>query len=392
MLNQLWRLRSVHLTTGIAGGLFVPYLSLLLVHDGMHSGQIGWITSIGTLASILIQPVWGMIVDRFQVSRLTLFVSTVIPAVIAWLYDAPWLTTLILVSLVATILATPQIPVVNAFSIVVARQANTTFGTIRMFGSLGFALGGYAGGWFLQHFAISALWLPYAALSLIGGVTALTLRPLKEVGVGVGGSIREGTVELLSNRRFVLFLIGGFLVSQTLTAFNTYFALAFQSIGGSIGVTGFAFMLASATNVPAMLISARVMRRLGRGNTMLLAAFAYTVRWSVQALVPIPWVAISIQALHGVCFGLFYVAAVDYVSDVARKDIQTTAQSVFNMVTGGLAGILGNLSNGYLLHWGGSVAMYGSCAISCALGTICLWFVAKPAAESPRRKPQVSGL
>lgn len=43
---------------------------------------------------------------------------------------------------------------------------------------------------------------------------------------------------------------GSFLVNQTLTAFNTYFVLAFKMSGGLTSLVGVALLIASITNVP----------------------------------------------------------------------------------------------------------------------------------------------
>lgn len=45
-------------------------------------------------------------------------------------------------------------------------------------------------------------------------------------------SFSQGIKKLLGNRIFLAFLGGSFLVNQTMTAFGTYFVIAFQSVGG----------------------------------------------------------------------------------------------------------------------------------------------------------------
>ncbi len=70
--QTLLRIRSFYLLAGLAGGMFNPYMSTMLVHGGMGSTQVGMLMSIGTFISILIQPFWGVVVDRFQQMRLVL--------------------------------------------------------------------------------------------------------------------------------------------------------------------------------------------------------------------------------------------------------------------------------------------------------------------------------
>lgn len=49
-------------------------------------------------------------------------------------------------------------------------------------------------------------------------------------------------------------------MNQTMTAFGTYFVIAFQSVGGSTRYAGIALFLASVTNVPSMLFASKVIK------------------------------------------------------------------------------------------------------------------------------------
>ncbi len=374
LMRHLWTLRAFYLLTGLSGGFFGPYLSLLLERDGFSSSAIGGAMSLAMVIAIVVQPLFGLLVDRFHATRTTLALTFLVPAIFAFLYDQQNFLLIVSVYALSTLFSAPQAPIADAYAVGLARAYGTTYGTIRSFGSMGYALGGYAGGLYLEHLSIHLLWLPYALLCVIGGAIAFFL-PREKPSSVVRGSIRQGMSTLLKNPRFVLFLLGGFLISETLTAFNTYFVLAFHEIGGSFADTGIALFIASLTNVPAMLIAARVIRRVGREKTMLIAATAYVVRWGVQVLIPIPSVAIAIQVLHGISFGFFYVAAVGFVAQTTTRELQATGQSIFGMVCNGLAGIGGNLVNGFLLRAGGPTLMYAVCAIAALFGAVCFLLV-----------------
>lgn len=384
MHSTMFKLRGFYLATGLSGGMLIPYLSLLLKHNGFQSGTVGMVMSIGTAFAILTQPIWGFIVDKFQFTRMTLAMSAFIPGVLAVLFDIPWLWMAVLTNVLWNMFASPQAPIADSYAVVTAARTGASYGSVRMFSSLGFAIGSLISGEYIAHLPITSLFIPYTVIAVLGGAIAF-LFPKDDVPFAGSVSIREGVVSLFHNRQFVLFLVGGFLVSQTLTAFNTYFALTFQAMGGSLALTGVAFLLASGTNVPAMLIARAVTNKLGREQTLLLSAVAYVLRWLLQALVPIPWFSIVIQVLHGVSFGFYYIAAVDFVSKSANREMQATAQSIFGVICSGLAGIVGNLLNGFLLHYGATV-MYLSCTVSSVLGSACfalVWRMKAPTTDKP---------
>lgn len=377
--RDLYRLRLLYLLTGTAGGLFNPYLTTLLVHQKMNASIVGGMMSVGILLSIIVQPIWGVLVDRYRQTKGVLLLAIIIPAVLSFFYSFQIFAVIVFAYIISIIFSTTQSPIADSYAVSAARAAGTSYGTIRMLGSLGTALGGYAGGFYLSHFEITRLWLPFLLLSLVGAATVLSLSNNKREYAAAPVSLSEGLRELLGNRLFLLFLIACFFVNQTLTAYNSFFVLAFQEAGGSYSLVGTALLLASLTNVPSMLLAAKILKAWGHERTLLLAAFFYALRWAIQWLFPIPMVMVGIQVLHGLSFGLFYVAAVEYVAAAAGKRMQATGQSIFNMVFSGLGGIVGNLLNGFLFSSGGANVMYFACTMSALIGAGMLYWINKMA-------------
>ncbi|MCM3172541.1 MFS transporter [Paenibacillus sp. MER 99-2] len=376
--HVLLKLQGLYLFMGLAGGIFNPYINPILVAQGFSSKETGFIMAFGTLISIILQPIWGIMVDKFKKTRFVLVLSLLVPALLAYFYNIEVYIILILIYTLCTIFQVTQIPVADSYAVTAAKAANTSYGMIRLFGSLGTGLGGFAAGIYLSQFSIHMLWLPFLVFNVLSAVMASTL-PRQTSISSSSVTFSVGLARLLRNRTFLLFLIGCFLVNQTLTAFNSFFVISFQMAGGSVAMTGTALLLASITNVPSMLVAAFILRKWGHERTMLLAAGAYMLRWGIQWLWPTPEVMIGIQVLHGLSFGFFYIAAVEYVASVTGREMQATGQSLFNMVFAGLGGIVGNMLNGYLLDSGGPSLMYLACTISAALGAFILLIVSRQA-------------
>ncbi|MFD1905051.1 MFS transporter [Paenibacillus rhizoplanae] len=271
------------------------------------------------------------------------------------------------IQLVYDFFQSTQTPIADAYAVNAASAAGTSFGTIRLFGSIGTALGGYFGGLYLNWMGVTELWIPFLLFNLLALLLVITI-PVNVERRTHHVTFTSGIRQLLGNRVFLLFLAGCFLVNQTLTAFNSFFVLTFQMAGGSFAWSGIALMIASITSVPAMLVAASVLKKYGYEKTLMLASVVYMLRWAIQWLIPVPGVMIGVQTLHGMSFGFFYIAAVEYVASITGKELQATGQSLFNMVFVGLGGIAGNLLNGYLLDSGGPRLMYFSCTVSAALG------------------------
>ncbi|MEK3865770.1 MFS transporter [Paenibacillus sp. FSL H7-0716] len=376
-MEKLSKLRGFYLFLGLAGGSFGSYLTLLLVHNGLDSGQIGILMATGTLIAITIQPIWGIVSDRYNQTRLVLILSVAIPALLAVFYRSEYFIVLLLVYTLSTIFSSTQAPIADSYAISAAKRAGATYGSIRLMMSIGAAVGAYLGGLYVSSFSVSTIWLPFLMFNLIAVLIALKLPKQAEENHMMRQSFSQGVKKLLGNRVFLAFLGGSFLVNQTMTAFGTYFVIAFQSVGGSTRYAGIALFLASVTNVPSMLFASKVIKKLGRERTLLLGAFIYVLRWGIQVAFPYPSVMIGVQVLHGLSFGFFYIAAVEYVSQITSNEMQATGQSVFNMVFSGFAGVVGNLLNGFLLNQGGVEVMNLSCMLSSIAGAMLLFYVAR---------------
>jgi MFS transporter, PPP family, 3-phenylpropionic acid transporter len=376
-MEKLSKLRGFYLFLGLAGGSFGSYLTLLLVHNGLDSGQIGILMATGTLIAITIQPIWGIVSDRYNQTRLVLILSVAIPALLAVFYRSEYFIVLLLVYTLSTIFSSTQAPIADSYAISSAKRAGATYGSIRLMMSIGAAVGAYLGGLYVSSFSVSTIWLPFLMFNLIAVLIALTLPKQAEENHMMRQSFSQGVKKLLGNRVFLAFLGGSFLVNQTMTAFGTYFVIAFQSVGGSTRYAGIALFLASVTNVPSMLFASKVIKKLGRERTLLLGALIYVLRWGIQVAFPYPSVMIGVQVLHGLSFGFFYIAAVEYVSQITSNEMQATGQSVFNMVFSGFAGVVGNLLNGFLLNQGGVEVMNLSCMLSSIAGAMLLFYVAR---------------
>ncbi|MCD9023109.1 hypothetical protein [Cohnella silvisoli] len=104
-----------------------------------------------------------------------------------------------------------------------AREARTSYGTIRSHGSLRTALGGYAGGVYWSQFQLTYLWFPFLLLNS-AAIAVVLLLPALEHSYSVQFSFAEG---MRRNRSFLIFLAGSFLINfrvhpdQTATAVSS---------------------------------------------------------------------------------------------------------------------------------------------------------------------------
>jgi PPP family 3-phenylpropionic acid transporter len=92
--------------------------------------------------------------------------------------------------------------------------------------------------------------------------------------------------------------------------------------------------------------------------------------WLLIGFSSTPTQAIIVVLGAGLCFGAFWIAAVDYVSAAAPPGLSATAQTLFGAAFSGLGWSLGAVIGGYLWDsWGGQAVFFfaGSMPIVAAL-------------------------
>jgi MFS family permease len=91
-----------------------------------------------------------------------------------------------------------------------------------------------------------------------------------------------------------------------------------------------------------------VLARLGWRYTMVVGILGHAVRFLVFALAPLPWVAVSINLLHGICYAFYFATVYIFVDEFFPKDARSSAQGLFNFLILGAGPFVGNFVWGWL--------------------------------------------
>jgi PPP family 3-phenylpropionic acid transporter len=294
-----------------------------------------------------------------------------VPGIVARCFNSHSILGLIGITVIFNLFMVSRSSLTDAYTISAVSKAKVHYGAIRLFGSLGSAAGAFFGGLYIAHVAIKTLWIPFMVFSIMAAILVVKLPKARTTRAGTG-SFWTALREALANRQFLFFLIAGFLVQETLSAYDGFFSLAFHDIGGAFRDTGWALALGSLSNVPAMLWASRLLQNHSPRKVMLFSAGTYVLRWTLMAIFPVPWIYIVLQLLHGLSFGLFWISSVSYVAQHFPPPLRATGQSLYSMVSIGMATISGNLISGMALARGGPVLLYTFAAVSAGAGFLVL--------------------
>ena len=235
--------------------LFTTLISVYLMGKHYSASQVSTLVSVAFFLSMIAQPFFGYINERFGIVKMTTFsLGLIIGGVFGFLW-APnlfWLTVfygLVLVCLNGTA------PMMEVF----ATQSPYAFGKIRVWGTIGYSVGVQIAGWVYHQFSPQAVY--YTVLLTI----VLSLFCLSAVRMKTSKKREEKMKEpvsirpLLNNRPYLFFIILIGLASGVGNIGHTYIPELLMDSGLPVQLASTVVALSVVVEAPLIFFSDRFM-------------------------------------------------------------------------------------------------------------------------------------
>lgn len=235
--------------------LFTTLISVYLMGKHYNASQVSTLVSVAFFLSMIAQPFFGYINERFGIVKMTtLSLSAILGGVLGFLW-APnlfWLTFfygIVLVCLNGTA------PMMEVF----ATQSAYAFGKIRVWGTIGYSLGVQIAGWVYHQFSPQAVY--YTVLLTI----VLSIFCLSAVRMGNSEKREEKVKEpvslrpLLHNRPYLFFIILIGLASGVGNIGHTYIQNLLMDNGLSVQTAATVVAISVVVEAPLIFFSDRFM-------------------------------------------------------------------------------------------------------------------------------------
>lgn len=165
---------------------------------GFSAGQASWIVSISFLASMIFQPLIGSAADRYGMKRISTIAFCAAAATgLVFVFCRSFITIALFYAITMVLL--------NSTNPIVEKLATTSpfpYGKIRIWGTIGYALGTQAAGYLYDA----------SILICIIGTLRIDVDPveaeeIKEKDQMTGNEEKTGFRSLLANRKYVYYLV-----------------------------------------------------------------------------------------------------------------------------------------------------------------------------------------
>ncbi len=355
------------------------FLVPLYRHYGYDEVTIGFLSMTGSLASMVIQPLWGLICDR--TGRLKgIFTSTVLFSILAayglWLgrLNAGWMYPIVFL-LASSFMSMGT--VLDSWVMKMGNEGhNVRYSITRGVGSLAFAATSFGYGRLLDVTGMNIIPVAFTIMALLlAGTAALTRAPvhlqqkllMENKTKRPDEHLLSTFLELLKNRRFVMLLISMMIVFIGTGASIVFMPVRMAELGGTNAAVGTAMAVMALSEALAMIMHHRLAIRFR--NEWLLAAslFFFIVKIVVLALAPSVTLLIIAQVFQFFSFGLYMPSVMHHLNHIVGERQFTTAIMLFASGSFGLGMMIGSSTGGILASMIGvqSMLLVLACVTAC---------------------------
>ena len=346
-------------------GVYFPFITLYYRESGLSLTQIGYLLALPGVAQIIAGPLWGLLADSLRIHRILLpiaIIGTVIPTTLIGRFQD--VTPILFLAAAAAIFSIPIAPLADTASLALLGERHAQYGSLRVWGAVGWGISTVAAGVVVERMGLSIIFWLYP---LFGLLTLLTALVLPKVALNPTNTLSAAR-KLLRDPRWVRYMLCVLLIGCSSALMHGFLSIYLAELGAGRDKIGLAYMIASLSEMPVMLLATLVLRRWGAKPLLVCAGLAYSLRLTIFALFPDPTIVLAAQLLHGFCFGTLWIAGVHEAQRLAPAGLAATAQSLLGTATFGIAVVLANLVGGMIYQSTGSATLFGTAAFLALLG------------------------
>jgi MFS transporter, PPP family, 3-phenylpropionic acid transporter len=380
--RNLWLIRLYYFMFLGGGGFLFPYIGLFFVRKGLTGTEIGLIASASAAAQLIAAPLWGRWSEAAAHPRRLLQIALIGNAVIFLIISQLDAFTLIaLLHLVQGIVSAGMIPLSDGLALNLKRRAG--YGSIRLWGSLGWALLVLVSGVLIERFDVIAGFIGYAvmlgiAAVVVNGIIVRHAQP-DAAPVDTAAPERVPLRKLMGERSLIGLAVALVIIGLMGRGVAQFEPIYLDQLGASEFLIGLASTIGAATELPAMLLADRLLRRFSASAVFRMGIAAQIVRMGMVLIAPTVFNIVAMHIVEGVAYSFTAISLVMYVSRRAPARQVTTLLALYTVTLGGLISLAAGPLGGAIYDLVGAYWLYALALVGDVLALIVMFATYRPA-------------
>lgn len=343
--------------------MFIPFLPVYLQSTGLNTSEVGLIIALGGVVTVIAQPLWGMISDKLKTLRKIMLILVAMTAIFGYfLYQVDSFLLLVLLAMFVYFFLMPLDPLSESLTFTTTETNGISYGSVRTYGSLGYAILSLIIGYLTDWFGMGAIGLSFVVIGIICFAIVWNIPDVPSSSTPV---TIDSLKKVLANKEMILFLILIFISSVPARMNDTFLGIHITTLGGENSLVGIAFFISGASEIVVFALSYMWLKQGKELQLITLAIFFYALRFFLTGFIDDPMMIVMIQALQMLTFPVYYTAAIQYLYRIMPREWRATGQTVLALLFFGVSGIISSYLGGIMYNnFGGSAFYYVIAAIS----------------------------
>lgn len=324
---------TAYLFIGLALGSYYPILSSYLKNDLNFSGnEVGTITAFTLIVSIFTLPLWGFLTDKIKSPKKTLIVSLIFSSIM--MFTVTTVTSyhgfLILISLFM-IFRAPVFGLYDEILIDVCKRDQFNYGSLRVGGSVGFAIALFIGGIFAEHYG-TVVHFMLSAIFFFMVATLILLSEDVKYHHTESLNIKVDVPILLKNRFYLFVVIIHAITFGVMDSNMMYMSTYIKGFTNSNQYVSLAVFLSTIIEFPILYSTRFIYKKLSLKHIFYIVNLLNIIRYTLLFFYPNITMILILAPIHGITFGLTYPMVIQFIRENVRVNVMATAYAIYNVV------------------------------------------------------------
>ena len=344
----------------------MPFFVLFYQGLGFNGTQIGLLTGIPPLISMVASPFWTSLADARHWHKFVMGVGILVSVLVVFLL--PSFTGFVVVfGMIAlfNIFLSPVASLADSGTMTMLGEERALYGRVRLGGTIGWGFFAPIAGALVENYGLRVGFWTFSAIMLLNFFVS---QKFVHASHEADGTQTGGIRTFLTNRRWISFFFIAFLGGVGSFSAAAYLFPYMAELGADESTMGLALTISTLSELPTFFLAHRLVKRFGSYGLLTLTLVMFSVRSLLYAAVSTPAMVLLVQVFGGMIFPAMWTAGVSYADENAPAGLKSSAQGLFSAMAFGVGSAFSGLVSGLLLESIGGRGMFLVLGIVILLG------------------------
>lgn len=322
----------------------------------------------GGIVGLVSQPLWGVVSDKRRTIKKVLILLLALSIGVGFAtFQLTSLWALAIGVGLMYFLFMPTDPLMESLNFQVSQKIGVPYGSVRMFGAIGYATASFAVGIATDAFGLDAMAFLFAGY----GLATLLIALRADDAPAPSKPLRWADLQrFLSRRESLAFFLLVLLVAVPHRTNDLFVGIHITALGGDYRTVGITWFVMTIAEVAFFGLAHRFVKPGRELGVIAFAAVLYVLRFALTSAADHPLAVVLLQLLQGVTFVLFYTASIQHLYSIVPEPWRATGQTILAVLFFGVSGIAASFLGGWIFDAFGGETLYRGMAAISAIGAV----------------------